>query len=165
MCIAKLICVNPFSTEETLSHNTWEKSNFKLRYVRLCDLDISRRKMAKLFPNSVEPDHMSDLDLHCLLAVLLGYPNWNWLKPRFSTNATRLKPLHLIQKLSCWPFQMVLMQVCFLCSLSVWWNPVSWCSFVVFNTSSVPSKECSLIVGAFSGFLHIHFFELRLHNK
>ena len=42
-----------------------------LPYVRLCDLDMPREKMAKLFANSGDPDQMlhtatSDLGLHCL---------------------------------------------------------------------------------------------------
>ena len=31
------------------SHYILDKSHFNFRYVRLCDLDIPRKKMAKLF--------------------------------------------------------------------------------------------------------------------
>ena len=48
-----------------------ENFNFDFRYVRLCDSDILKRKMVKLFANSGDRDQMSysaasDLGLYCL---------------------------------------------------------------------------------------------------
>ena len=40
------------------SHSLYRK-NFNFRYVGLCDLDISREKLAKLFANSGDPDQTS----------------------------------------------------------------------------------------------------------
>ena len=52
-------------------------SNFDLRYVRLCNLDIHIKKMVELFANIGDPDQTarlaaSDLGLHCLPITLLG---------------------------------------------------------------------------------------------
>ena len=53
-------------------HYILEESNFDFRYVRLCDLDIPRKKIVDLFANSGDPDQTSDLGLPCLPITLLG---------------------------------------------------------------------------------------------
>ena len=66
------------STEYTPPHYILEESNFNCRHVKLCDLDIPRNEMAKLFAKREDPDQMlynasSDLNLHCLKFSIL---NW-----------------------------------------------------------------------------------------
>ena len=62
-----------------------EDSNFNFKYVRLCELRYSERKIIELFANSGDPDHMlhsavSDLGLHCLPFTLLGVSRLQWVK-------------------------------------------------------------------------------------
>ena len=45
-----------FRLSKRSSHYMLEELNFNYWYVRLCYLDISSEKMAKLFANSGEPD-------------------------------------------------------------------------------------------------------------
>ena len=52
-----------------------DESNFNFRYGRLCDLDIPREKMVKLFAKYAA----SDQGLHCLPITLLGPPGCNAL--------------------------------------------------------------------------------------
>ena len=61
-----------------------EESNFNFRYVRQCDLDILKEKMAKLLANSGDPDQTphsaaSELGLHCLPITLLGVSRLQWV--------------------------------------------------------------------------------------
>ena len=72
-----------------------EEYKFSFRYVRLCDLDIARKKMAKLFVNSGDPNQMphtaaSVLGLHCLLVALFGVSRFNLDKVRFFFNSNKL---------------------------------------------------------------------------
>ena len=51
----------------------------------LCNLDIPREKLARLFANSGDPDQMlhsaaSDLSLHCLPFTPLGVSGLKWVK-------------------------------------------------------------------------------------
>ena len=60
----------------TLPYYILEESNFNVRYVRLCDLNILE-KMVELFANRGDTDQIlhsaaSDLGLHCLPITLLG---------------------------------------------------------------------------------------------
>ena len=69
----------------TPPHYILEDSNNDFRYVRLCDLDILRKKMVELFANSGDPDQMlhsaaSDLGLHCFPITLLGVSRLQWVK-------------------------------------------------------------------------------------
>ena len=58
-----------------------EESNFYFTYVRLCGLDIPRKK-AKLFDKSGYPDQMlySDLGLHCLPIIHFVVSRLKWVK-------------------------------------------------------------------------------------
>ena len=69
--------------EITPLHYMLEESNFSFGYVRLCDLDIPRAKMAKLFANSGDLNQtprsvVSNLDLHCLPITLLKVFRLKW---------------------------------------------------------------------------------------
>ena len=61
-----------------------ELSNFNLKYVRLCDLDIPRDKWLNCLQNSGDPDQMlhsavSDLCLYCLPMPFLWDARHKWV--------------------------------------------------------------------------------------
>ena len=70
-------------------------------YIRPKDLEFSKRKMAKLFANSEDPDQMlhsaaSDLGLHCLPITLL----WVSLRQWVMACDTQLNPItELVKKI------------------------------------------------------------------
>ena len=74
-----------------------EESNFSLRYVRLCDLDILREKELNYLQTvETHPDQMlhsaaSDLGLDCLPVTLLGVSRLEW------ANYQVLKPEEILE--------------------------------------------------------------------
>ena len=60
-----------------------EESTFSFRYMRLCDLDISREKWLNFFANNGNPDQrphsvVSDLGPHYLPMAYLGVSRLKW---------------------------------------------------------------------------------------
>ena len=58
-------------------HYLLEESNFNVRYVKLCDLDVLSEKWLSYLHFVV-----SDLALHCLPVALLGVSRLKWVKIR-----------------------------------------------------------------------------------
>ena len=85
----------PFQTEE---------SNFILRYVRLCELDILRKKWLN-YLQTVETlirrrifNAASDLGLHCLPVTLLGVARLKWVNMMIMKPCLHYSIASLVQK-------------------------------------------------------------------